>query len=421
MLNDSYSRRPRIGFVAVGIAALVVAARSAPGWCAVPQSPPADPQTSDAAPRLGIVAERPTEGPFVETPDGFMVPYTTTIPGTDVTFEMVPVPGGTFVMGSPADEPDRQDDEGPTVEIRVEPFWIGRSEVTWGEYRRYMDLHDAFRQFATLKVRPVTDERRIDAITAPSSLYDPSFTFSQGDGPRQPAATVTQYAARQYTKWLSLLCDDFYRLPSEAEWEYACRAGTTAAYSFGDDPALLDEYGWYEDNADFERHQVATKLPNPWGLYDMHGNVAEWTIDQYTADGYSRLAGQPHSASEAILWPTKVYPLVVRGGSAELPASACRSAARMASDDPAWKADDPNFPLSPWWFTSEPATCVGFRLVRPLAVPEDRSQRERWWEPIESLRRDVRQRIDQEGRGAEGLVDPQLPQALDELSGGKGG
>ena len=204
----------------------------------------------------GIVKEKPAEGRFVETDQGYMVPYTATIPGTDVTFEMVPIPGGKFQMGSPEDEEDRRDDEGPQFEVTVQPFWIGKHEVTWAEYKKYMELDKHFKSFQQAKTRIINDENRQDAITAPSSLYDPSFTFEAGEEPNEPAATMTQYAAKQYTKWLSLLSGPFYRLPYEAEWEYACRAGTTTAFYFGDDPDELEEHAWYYDNSDELRHAV---------------------------------------------------------------------------------------------------------------------------------------------------------------------
>jgi formylglycine-generating enzyme required for sulfatase activity len=382
----------------------------------------------------GLVAEKPTAGPFVATERGYMVPYTETIPGTNVTFEMVPVPAGEFLLGSPAGEASRSADEGPQVRVQVAPFWIGRYEVTWAEYQAYMAMYDVFKTLQRLAAAPVDAAHRagtqadwklveehardgtveaalgVDAVTTATPLYDASFTYGVGDKPNQPAVTMTQFAARQYTKWLSGLTGRDYRLPSEAEWEYAARAGTNTAYSFGDDPGKLGDYAWFAENADYQTHPVGTKQPNPWGLYDVHGNVAEWTLDQYEEDAYSKLGKGTVAAGDAVRWPTKLYPRVIRGGSWLAEAPACRSAARQKSDDEEWKLSDPNLPLSPWWFTEEPGTAVGMRIIRPLE-PLTVEEKARVWEAdVESIRRDVRDRL-QDGRGAAGVADPQLPAA----------
>src|SRR5688500_7516777 len=102
---------------------------------------------------------------------------------------------------------------------------------------------------------------------------------------------MSQFAARQSTRWLSGISTQSLRLPREAEWEYACRAGTTTAFSFGDDPKQLGDYAWYFENSGEKMNHVAKKKPNPWGLYDMHGNVGEWVLDEYIVDGYKLHAG----------------------------------------------------------------------------------------------------------------------------------
>jgi formylglycine-generating enzyme required for sulfatase activity len=206
-------------------------------------------------------------------------------------------------------------------------------------------------------------------------------------------------------------------LPGEAEWEYACRAGTTTPWSFGTDADAIDEYAWFEDNSDYERHRVGRKEPNPWGLYDMHGNVGEWVLDQYDEAGYTHLdPSKTYSAIEAIRWASEPDPLVVRGGSWEQAAEQLRSAARLPSDNEEWKQEDPNIPKSPWWFTTEPATGVGFRIVRPWHVPESREAREQYWNARAAKDQyAIRFRIESEGRGAAGLADPALPEAIEQL------
>ncbi len=363
----------------------------------------------------GLVKEQPASGRFVKTEQGYMVPYTVTIPGSKAKYTMLPIPGGVLQMGSPRKEAKREANEGPQFEVTLEPFWIGKYEVTWAEYMKYMSMHDIFKDFETHKMRLITDKHKADVITAPSNLYDPSFTFVNGEAPDLPAVTMSQYAAKQYTKWLSLMTGRFYRLPSEAEWEYACRGGTTTAYHFGDDASVLTKYGWFYDNANETTHPIGQKLPNPWGLYDMHGNVAEWVFDALLKDGYKQFAGKKLAMEEAIAWPKKLYPRVSRGGNWDLDAEDCRSAARLGSNDDDWRAEDPNIPLSPWWFTSGPALGVGMRLVRPLGVVEGKD-RDRYWEAaLEQIREDVGYRIDEEGRGARGFVDPQLPAAIEKL------
>ena len=144
----------------------------------------------------------------------------------------------------------------------------------------YWNLKKPFRDFKRKELRLVTDQTKVDAVTIPSKLYDAETTYDAGNADDEPAASMTQFAAKQYTKFLSLLVDDFYRLPTEAEWEYACRAGTKTRFYFGDDPKEIDKHAWHYDNADEYRNSVGQKLPNPFGLYDMYGNVSEWVLDQ---------------------------------------------------------------------------------------------------------------------------------------------
>jgi len=373
---------------------------------------------------LGFVAgdaKPAVEGPCVKVPGGWMVPYDETIPGSDVKFRMVPIPGGTFRMGSPEGEEGRMADEGPTFEVKVEPFWMGKHEVTWAEYKQYMAAYDLFGKMTAANIRPVDETNTADAVTAPTPFHDPSVTFMNGEEPDQPAVTMTQFAARQYTKWLSGLTGRFHRIPAESEWEYACRAGTDTPFSCGcADPKTLADVAWFADNADDTTHPVGQKKPNAFGLHDMHGNVAEWVVDELVKDGYMKPASLPAPAAveDAIQWPVKLFPRVVRGGAYYDEASGCRSAVRKGSiddsiDDTDWKSQDPNIPLSPWWYTEEPALGVGMRIVRPLMPPKDANRRMRWWEADEqSIKDDVDHRIRIDGRGAHGIVDPMLSEDL---------
>jgi len=357
---------------------------------------------------VGLSPTQPASGPFVKTDKGYMIPYKAKIPGSDVEYEMIPVPGGKFLLGSPASEADRKPSEGPQVEVTVEPFWIGKYEVTWAEYKFFMAMYNIIKGINANKQRLVTKDNEADAVTFPSQLYDPTFTFEKGDDAKLPAVSMSQFAAKQYTKWLSLMSGRVYRLPSEAEWEYACRAGTKTAFSFGDDPAKLGEYGWTKENSDENPHKVGLKKPNPWGLYDIHGNVAEWCLDQYAEDTYKKLAGKPVKASEAIAWPTKLFPRIARGGSWDDDPDLARSAARIESNDKEWTDSDPNLPKSPWWLTDGMALSLGMRLVRPLDAPAKKDCLKFWDSDVPSIMEAANARMSQ-GRGAYGLVDEELP------------
>lgn len=365
-----------------------------------------------AADTPGISATKPETGRFVKVDAGYMIPYQVRIPGSEVSFWMEPIPGGEYTMGSPAAEAGREDVEGPQRKFTVEPAWVARCEVTWGEYKRFMSLYEVFKTFEQRGIRKVNEDNEVDAITTPTNLYEPEFTFEYGEEDKLPAVTITQYSAKQYSKWMSAITECQYRLPTEAEWEYACRAGATTAYHFGDDASELDAYAWFADNAgETGTKHVGTKKPNPWGLHDMHGNVAEWVLDSYA----------PYKASDEALdaatdWfrEETLDPRVVRGGSFEFEAAQCRASSRFPSDSEAWREYDPNLPKSPWWFTTDPARGVGFRLIRPLHTVPRKEMEEFWRIDNEDTQYDVTDRLS-EGRGVRGIVDKELPKAIEEL------
>ena len=185
---------------------------------------------------------------------------------------------------------------------------------------------------------------------------------------------MTQHSCRVFCQWLSAKTGRYYRLPTEAEWEYACRAGTTTAYSFGDDPAQLDDYAWYLKNSDEKYQKVGQKQPNPWGLYDMHGNVSEWCLDQHTTDFYAKCKAQG-VVKDPLAIPLTEYKRVVRGGSWDDGIRRTRSSARVASSID-WKQQDPQLPQSIWYFTD--ALYLGFRIVRPLHEPSAEEKAAKW-------------------------------------------
>jgi formylglycine-generating enzyme required for sulfatase activity len=302
------------------------------------------------------LASAPEEAAAEDKPSAKHEKYTEKI-NDDVSFDMVPIPGGTFVMGSPKDEKGRKDDEGPQHLVEIRPFWMGKCEVTWDEfdvYRKEKGL-DNTEQFEKIKAKDP------DAITGPTPPYvDPTY----GHGKKgHPALCMTHHCAMEYCRWLSAKTGNVYRLPTECEWEYAARAGTKTAYFFGDDPKELDKYAWFDGNAEDHTHPVGTKKPNPWGLYDMYGNVMEWTVDHYKADFYAKF-----SLDKATLCPVNLpteyrFPHVARGGSWLEKADECRSASRKGSEKN-WIKDDPQKPQSIWWLTN--SDFVGFRVVRAV-------------------------------------------------------
>jgi formylglycine-generating enzyme required for sulfatase activity len=299
-----------------------------------------------------------------------MKPYTDYIVGSAVSFDMVPIPPGEFTMGSPENEPNSKPDEHPQHKVAIEPFWMGRCEVTWNEYELFQ-FADEERKRRIMRGSPNEAHSQADAVARPTTPYV-EMSFGMGkDG--YPAISMTQHAANTYCKWLSANTGYFYRLPTEAEWEYACRAGTTTAYSFGDDPAKLKEYAWFVDNSEGKYQKVGKKKPNPWGLYDMHGNVMEWTLDQYDPESYKQFTAAV--TKEPWVKPTKPYPHVARGGGWDDDPDKLRSAARRGSDR-SWKMQDPQLPKSIWYLTD--AQWLGFRIIRPLKIPSP-EEMEKFW------------------------------------------
>ena len=279
-------------------------------------------------------------------------PYKVTIPNTTISYSMVPIPAGEFTMGSASGPKD----EKTAHKVRVDAFWMQAHEVTWDEYRLFM--------FASQGGETASKDEVVDAVSRPTKPYV-EMSFGMGiDG--FPGISMTQHAANKYAEWLSARTGEFYRLPTEAEWEYACRAGAP-------EPSKLDDYAWYRANSQGKYQLVATRKPNAWGLFDMLGNVMEWTLDQYA----------PYEAgAKQNPWvrATKPYPHSVRGGSWNDPAEMVRCAARVPSDV-SWKQEDPQLPKSIWYHTD--AQWLGFRLVRPAKLPAAEEMYRDWNSGVE--------------------------------------
>jgi len=276
--------------------------------------------------------------------------YEQSIPGFEVKFSMVPIPAGSFVMGSPANDKLKEGDETPQHTIQISPFWMGTYEVTFDEFNLFFNDMSLSQNITT------------DAVTRPSSPYI-DMTLGMGKAGGFPANSMQQYGALMYCKWLYKKTGIFFRLPTEAEWEYACRAGATTIFPYGDDIARLDEYAWYASNSGNKYHKVGLKKPNAWGLYDMLGNVGEWVLDQYQPDYYASITD---NAIDPIRQPDSRHPRSVKGGAYKDEAKDLRSANRLMSDL-VWNRRDPQIPRSRWWNADAPF--VGFRIIRPVKQP----------------------------------------------------
>jgi formylglycine-generating enzyme required for sulfatase activity len=279
-------------------------------------------------------------------------------------------------MGSPDTEPGHKADEGPQRKVKVRPFFLAKFEMSWDQYYAYWKDQSLYVKGAespevAAKIGP-------DAITRPTNTYVDELYDHGREG--HPALCMSHHAAMMYCRWLQWKTGRGYRLPTEAEWEFACRAGSTGAYCFGDDVSKLGDYAWFEGNSKTNKdtdgggvkgdagepttHIVGKKKPNALGLYDMHGNVWEWCLDQYDAKKYEKLpAGKVTLGAFDAPLPDVKWGHVVRGGSYADKPDRLRSAARRASEA-IWIKDDPQGLSSIWWLTN--MDVIGFRVCLPV-------------------------------------------------------
>ena len=285
--------------------------------------------------------------------------FTQALPG-GAKFEMVYVPGGEFLMGSPANEAGRGDNEGPPVKVKVRPYWIAKTECTWNEFDEWWKNE----KLMTADQIPMP-QAKPDAISRPTNPYVDELYDHGRDG--FPAICMTHHAAMMYCHWLRLKTGKPFRLPTEAEWEYAARAGSSGPYCCPE--AEIGDYGWSRKNSpddDHEKgttHKVGAKKANKFGLYDMHGNVWEWCVDHYDAKGTGRLKADVLNENVFLKPTDKKWGHVVKGGSWADEPDRLRSAARRGSEK-SWMKHDPQLPQSIWWLTK--MDIVGFRVALPV-------------------------------------------------------
>lgn len=269
---------------------------------------------------------------------------TVTIPGSEASFRLALIPAGTLEWNSEGDT---------AAAIQLDAFWIGVHEVTYDEFALFQH-----REKDSDASRLEGGAFSADAVSRPTPPYL-DYTYGMGSAGGFPAVSMTQQAALRYCRWLYQKTSQFYRLPTEAEWTYACLAGQGWQPAEGE----LEQYAWFYDNSYEKYHKTGEKAPNPRGLYDMLGNVAEWTLDQYEKD-YLEAIGE--NRQNPWIEPTRRHSRTVKGGSYDSGAGECTCAFRQKSQ-PRWQARDPQIPKSIWWNTDSPF--VGFRIVRPAQQP----------------------------------------------------
>jgi formylglycine-generating enzyme required for sulfatase activity len=275
-----------------------------------------------------------------------------TIPGTSVKFRMVPIPAGSFLMGTPPAEKIRDVDEAPQKNVTLSAFYMGETEVTFEQW-------DAF--FKDVDV-PQTKAVKVDAVSRPTAQYI-DLTWGMGREADNPSNSMSQTAAIMYCKWLYEKTGAFFRLPTEAEWEYACRAGSSSSLPKDISHKNIQAHAFFKENSGGKYQKVKQLSPNAWGLYDMLGNLSEWTLDQYDPAAYQNL---PSTTKDPVVRPGAKYPRVARGGSYMDEEREVRCTNRIPSSAE-WNQRDPQIPKSRWWLTD--GTFMGFRVVRPLQAP----------------------------------------------------
>jgi formylglycine-generating enzyme required for sulfatase activity len=303
--------------------------------------------------------------------------FTETVPGTSASINMVAIPGGSFTIGSPEKEPFREENEGPQKKVTISPFFMAEVEVTWDQYWAFYTETMSEGRTPPSVVYANNSRPDVDAVSGPTPPFGlPDQGWGMGS---RPAITMTHYAAETFCQWLTIKTGKKYRLPTEAEWEYAARAGSDSPYffegnpkkfsnngfwneMFGADTTNINRYIIYANNSNNRTQEPSAVKANPFGLKNMLGNVMEYCSDWYDEKAYSKLqdgAVDPKGPSEGT-------ERVVRGGDYNQDASTLRSASRSHTQHDNWLKTDPQNPKSIWWYSDIKG--IGFRVV--CEVPE---------------------------------------------------
>ena len=325
---------------------------------------------------LGLAGTMHADTPKPGIPESPKVPlksdlppknFTQNLPGDyGVKFDMVYIPEGGFAMGSPETQEGHEADEAPQHPVKLKPFWIGKCEVTWDEYYEFWQDTNLFQAGGVIPIE-LNETLPPDALTRPTNTFVDELYDHGRDG--FPAICMTHHAAMMYCQWLRWKTGKRYRLPTEAEWEYVCRAGYQGKYGFDQTTEKLEDYAWFKDNSKDEDHRrgtthlVGTKKANAFGVHDMHGNVSEWVLDQYDANFYGKFPTDKPTLGPVNPPTDKKWSHIVRGGSWADKALQLRAAERRPSDE-SWMKHDPQNPRSIWWLTR--MDVVGFRVVLPV-------------------------------------------------------
>ena len=268
--------------------------------------------------------------------------YSEKIPNVDLSIDMIFIRGGEYIMGN----------KKSNLNTQISSFWMSKYEITWDIYQLFVD--ESFEN-TDLIIKTKNDIITIDGFSGPTVPYtDMSFGMGKEGF---PAVNMTHFAASRFCQWLSSVTGNLYRLPTEAEWEYACKAGSNNEYSYGNNIDSLSFYAWHKENSNQKYHKVGLKKSNKWGLNDMLGNVSEWVADSYDDNIFKskKLRKDPFIFNES------KYPKVYRGGSWNDDPTYLLTHKRFYSDNSLQKRD-PQIPKSQWWNTDAPD--IGFRIVR---------------------------------------------------------